>query len=200
MTENDNEQLHERTLHRPVKTVVVPAEEQHLDAVRRLWLTRFGADEEIMDKWLADSLSEDRPEETFVALEAGNVLGFGVCSLAEPDYARDYIGLDVDGFEPWSPTGVLHMAAVKQGRESEGIGSKLFAERVQYLANIGAEGIMAVSWHRDGHDSRDLFEKYHFDRVARFERYYARSHGRPDCPDCGGECECTASIYAREIA
>lgn len=189
-----------RTLHRPVKTVVVPAEEQHLDAVRGLWQNRFGADEEIMENWLSDSLSEDRPEETFVALEAGNVLGFGVCAVGEPDYARDYIALDVEGFEPWSTTGILHVAAVKRSRESEGIGSKLFAERVQYLSNIGAEGIMAVSWHRDGHDSRDLFEKYDFDCVATFERYYSRTHGRDDCPDCDGECECSASIYARKIA
>ena len=191
------------TLHREAPTpdpVVVPAEEQHLEAARELWLDRFGGDEDIVDGWLEDSLAGDRPEELFVALDGGNVIGMGIVTRCEPDYAREYVGLDAPAFEPWDSTGILNISAVAEDRTGEGIGSKLFEKRLRYLSADGAEGVFGMSWHRDDHpDSRPLFEKYGFECLHTFERYYARSHGRTDCPDCVGECGCTVSLYARDL-
>ena len=180
--------------------VVVPAEEQHVRAARSLWLKRFGGDEEIVDGWLRNCLDEDRPEELFVALDGGNVVGMGVATLCEPEYAQNYVNLDTPEFDPWETSGVLHISAVAEGRTGEGIGTELFETRLRYLRASGASGAFGTSWHRDGKpDSRALFEKHGFERLHTYERYYARTHGRDDCPDCSGECGCTASLYVREL-
>ena len=191
------------TLHRftpDPDPVVVPAEEQHIPDARALWMDRFGGDRDVVDGWLEDTLDEDRPEETFVALDGGNVLGMGVATLCEPDYAHDYVGFDVPEFNARDPTGVLHMNAVAEDRTGEGLGTELFKARLQYLRASGARGAFGIAWHREDHpDSRPIFEKFGFDCLGTWDRYYARTHGRDNCPDCGGECSCTASLYASDF-
>lgn len=125
--------------------------------------------------------------------------GFGVATIAHEGYTREYVGLDVDGFDPWEPTGVLHMSAVAEDRTGEGIATKLMKARLRYLVARGARGAFGISWHRDdAPDSRPLFEKFGFEQLGPLERYYSRTAGRPRCPDCDGECECTASVYVTE--
>lgn len=183
------------------QTHVFPLAEKYRDDAFALWNHRFGADEEFAGGWLDDSFDEDSPVETFVAVQGVHVIGFSVCTLADADYANEYVGLDVDDFEPSEKPGVLHMLAVDEDRTGEGTGTKLALACMNYLAGEGADSVIAMSWHRENEvDSRPLFEKLDFERVDTFERYYARTHGRPDCPDCTGECDCTASLYRRVVA
>lgn len=194
------------SIHRPSSDVIAvyPMEETQTDAIIELWSERFGCERDTARGWLDDSLLEELPTETFVARDHGNLVGFGVCTVAGPEYIQDYIGLDVPGFKPWEKTGLLHMLAVREARENEGIGSRLVAKRLRYLIKVqGVDGVVGTAWHRDdAPDSRLLFEKFGFEELAEFERYYSRTHGRGDCPCefCDGACECTASIYARSIA
>lgn len=179
---------------------LMPLHDAYLPAALDLWKRRFGCDRDTARTWLEDSLHEDKPPETFVAVKATKLLGVGVCTASTQEYAEDYIGLDVSDWSPWPATGVLHVLAVDSDHTGEGIGSQLVEKRLQYLASGGADGVIGLSWHRDDHvDSRALFEKYGFEQVAVFDEYYARTHGRDDCPDCTGECECTASLWARSL-
>ncbi|NHN50009.1 GNAT family N-acetyltransferase [Halostella sp. JP-L12] len=175
-------------------------EEMHRERVRQLWHARFGGEDEFTEGWINDALDDDRPEMCYVAADGGNVVGFGLATVCYPDYAEDYIGLDVPEFDPWDPTGILHMSAVEKSRTGEGIGTDLMDSRLQYLQIQDCGGVMGIAWHRDdAPDSRALFEKFGFDQLATFKNYYSRTHGRPNCPACTGECECTASVYAREL-
>lgn len=198
MTElNSNRQMYRQIP--DLDPVVVPAEEQHLSDVRDLWMARFGGDDDVVDGWLDESIDEDVPTEAFVALDGGNVIGFGVATICNPDYAQKYVALDVPDFPPDGPAGILHMNVVDDDRVSEGIGTQLFKARLRYLRAIcDVDYVFGISWHREtSHDSRALFEKFDFNQLGTWDRYYDRAYGRDNCPDCGGECSCTASIYAR---
>jgi GNAT superfamily N-acetyltransferase len=180
--------------------VIVPAEEQHLQAICEIWQNQFGCDRDVAADWLTDSLDEDYPHETFVALNHGEVLGFGVAGFADPDFALDYIGLKTE-FEPWPKTGIFHMGCVCSEKTGLGIGTELFKKRFVYLAGIcEVDGLMGIAWHRqDGPDARALFEDTGFQQRETWDRYYARTHGRPNCPVCQEECGCTASLYTRRV-
>jgi GNAT superfamily N-acetyltransferase len=175
-------------------------DERHTKQVRTLWRSRFGGEEDHMDEWIRDGLiSEDTSEFGVVAVRNTRIVGFGICTLAGPDYARDYVGVDVD-VEPWEKTGVVHINCVRQECENQGIGSELMAHRLEYLKLNGAEGVIGVSWHRYGHkDSRPLFEKFAFQPVETIDQYYAQLDGEVPCIDCEGECLCDATIYRRQF-
>jgi GNAT superfamily N-acetyltransferase len=184
-----------------LSTHLIPLSEEYLPGALDLWERRFGCERAIAREWLENSLDADKPEETFIAVRGTRVLGLGVCTICTPEYVEDYVALDTGDFTPWDRTGILHVVAVRDDHTGEGLGSQLVEKRLQYLAGEGADGVLGMAWHRDDNvDSRVLFEKYGFQKVRTYERYYARSHGRDDCPDCDGECQCTASVYARSIA
>jgi GNAT superfamily N-acetyltransferase len=199
-----NDGTSESAIHRPTEfqTHVFPLEEKYQVRARDLWCERFGASRDTADKWLNEAHDEDSFVEAFIAVERGRVIGVGVCTLADRDYAEHYIDVPLDGLEPWEKTGILHMLAVDEDHTGEGIGSKLTLARMNYLAAEGAEGVIGVAWHRESHpDSRPLFEKFDFEAVATVEEYYAKTHGRGGhCPDCDGECTCDATIYRRPVA
>lgn len=203
MSENDRQSAATPT-HRPSvsQTHVFPLPEKCRVRARELWVNRFGADREMVGGWLDEALDEDSFTEAFVAVVAGRVVGVGVCTLADEEYANRYLAMEFDGFEPWEKTGILHMLAVDEDHTNQGIGSKLTRTRMKYLAAQGAGGVIGIAWHREDHpDSRPLFEKFDFEPVATVEEYYAKAHGRDGhCPDCDGECHCDATIYRRPVA
>lgn len=180
-----------------VEPVTIPIEGDHVPRVKTLWKHRFGAPDDLINNWIADVLEEGKPTEGFVAVDGGNVLGFGIATIAGPDYVQEYIGHPDIDFTGWPKTGILHMLCVDKRHESRGIGSQLVEQRLRWLAAEGVDGVVGISWHRDEYrDSRPLFEKYGFEPVAAIENYYEESHGEPHCVDCDGGCQCDATIYA----
>jgi ribosomal protein S18 acetylase RimI-like enzyme len=174
------------------------------DAIQRLWRARFGGDPSTQEPWIDAVLNEKHSATaTIVASStAGDVVGFGILEVGDEAYTRRYLSLDAIGLDPGlaRQNGLFHMYCVRRDWEGQGIGSALYARHLDLLDQQGAEQAFGISWHRPRtKDSRVLFDKYGFRRLATVERYYERFEERPHCPDCSGTCTCSASLYARTI-
>lgn len=195
----------QRTLHNTLNSdsdpIVIPLDERHVEPAKKLWSDRFGGTEEHTDTWLREArIDVDKPTQGFAAVDRGTLVGFGIATVGDPDYVRDYIGVDVD-VDPWPWTGVLHILVVDSDYEGQGIGSNLVWHRLNWLTTTDAEGVIGISWHRENHrDSRPLFEKFDFERVETVDEYYAKLEGPCPCVDCEGACRCDATIYRRPFA
>jgi len=179
---------------------IIPMHESHTDEVRDLWRRRFGADEQIMEQWVADGCIEvEEPTQGFVAVDRTKVVAFGIATVAGAEYVREYLSVDVD-VDPWEPTGVLHILVTHEDYEGRGLGSELVTTRLKWIQSTGADGVIGVSWHREDHrDSRPLFEKFGFEAVATIEEYYTHLEGYVECVDCEESCTCDATIYRRPL-
>lgn len=179
-------------------------EDSDFDAVKALWHRRFGGKDETMDNWLNATQKPKWTATGHVAVANGAVVGFGLVEIGSHDYTARYLGVEpLDLNVPLDDrNGILHMYAVEEAWEGRGVGTALYARHLEHLVEHDVPHAYGVSWHRphrNGADSRALFEKFGFDRVGAFERYYARSGERLHCPDCEGDCQCTASIYHKPL-
>lgn len=189
---------------------VRPYQPDDFDAAKRLWRTRFGAPEEKVQKWLDAACNERYRTSADVAVsgsddDAGDVIGIGVLEIGSADYTRSYVGLEETGLD--APvdglSGLMHMYCVDETWEGRGVGTALFRTHLQRLREKDVARAYGISWHRphrDGADSRAVFEKLGFDCLGTYERFYQRTSPRSYCPDCGGDCTCTASIYGKTLA
>jgi GNAT superfamily N-acetyltransferase len=171
---------------------------------RVLWRRRFGGDPETQQRWMEAALAPDRPVTATVAVPAATdaVVGVGLLDVAGPAHTRRYLSLDaLDLGPPLAPrNGLFHVYCVRSDWEGRGIGTALYRRHLRHLRTEGVRRAFGISWHRPHTiDSRVLFEKCEFVRLAMVERYYERFSERPHCPDCDGACTCDASLHARTI-
>jgi len=174
------------------------------DAVQRLWRRRFGGDAVTQRRWIEAAFNPDHTATATVAsLSKSNaVVAFGLLEVAGVAYTRRYLSLDPLGLEPTlaPQNGIFHMYCVRREWSGRGIGTALYAHHLQDLARRDISRAFGLAWHRPHTtDSRALFEKHSFRCLATVEAYYGRFERRPQCPDCGGTCSCTASLYARSV-
>lgn len=180
-----------------------PLRRADADAVQRLWSQRFGGESSTQQKWIEVALSTMHSAIGLVAVAAptNELVGCSFLEIGAPAYTRQYLGLgalDLDA-PIAEQNGIFHLTCVRTDWERQGIASAFYERRLELLAARDVDRAFGVAWHRPRYpvDSRTLFETYGFARLATIERYYARTTPRPDCPDCGGACTCTASLYAR---
>lgn len=174
------------------------------DAVRRLWDRRFGGEATTQTRWIEAALDPDHTATATVVspLETDRVVAFGLLEVGDPAYTRRYLSLDALGLEPTlaSRNGILHMYCVHREWEGRGIGTALYAHHLRDLATRNVPRALGLAWHRPHTtDSRVLFEKHSFRCLATIDCYYSRFEQRSRCPDCGGACSCTASLYTRRV-
>lgn len=171
-------------------------------SVRQIWDRRFGAPEATQNNWIDAAVDPTHSVEGLVAVEQRSeiVLGFSFLEVGSRTYTRQYLGLetlDID-VPVADQNGIFHLSCVRADREGEGIGSAFYARRLDMLADSDISTAFGIAWHRPQTvDSRALFEKYDFTQLASIKQYYARTGGRPHCPDCEGPCTCSASLYCR---
>jgi len=130
------------------------------------------------------------------------VVGFGILEVGDEAYIRRYLSLDAVDLDPplARRNGVFHMYCVRPAWEGRGIGSALYAHHLGLLGERAVPMAFGIAWHRPHTvDSRVLFEKSQFARLATVKRYYGRFEERSHCPDCTGSCTCTASLHARRV-
>lgn len=184
---------------------VRPYHPDDFDAAKRLWQERFGAPEEKVRKWFGAARNDRYRTTADVAVsDAGDVVGVGVLEVGSADYTASYLGLEETGLD--APvdglSGIMHMYCVDEGWEGRGVATALFQTHLDRLDATDVARAYGISWHRprrDGADSRAVFEKLEFDCLGTYERFYQRTSPRSQCPDCDGECTCTASIYGKTL-
>ncbi|MFC4553520.1 MULTISPECIES: GNAT family N-acetyltransferase [Halorussus] len=171
----------------------------------RLWVSRWGGNPPVPgepDAWVKRAVDDDSEHVYGVVATTGEqIVGVGLCASVAHKYVRKsyYDGGYVDDLLD-RHSGIMHVGIVRQGFESRGIGSRLFKNRLAWLAEYGVERVFGTSWLRnDHHDSSALFEAYGFRPVVEVEGYYGETNDRDQCPDCPGICECTARIYRRDL-
>lgn len=173
-------------------------------AVRQLWAHRFGGAPATRQKWIDAVLDPDHTATARIATARADlsVVGFGMLEVGSRAYTRRYLGLDaLDLSAPLADrNGLFHLCCVREAWEGRGVGSALHARRLRLLAERDVVQAFGIAWHRPHTvDSRVLFEKHDFTALATVDQYYARTTPRSKCPDCGGPCTCTASLYTRPL-
>jgi ribosomal protein S18 acetylase RimI-like enzyme len=183
-------------------------------AVHRLWADRFGGRPERIAAWIDAALNPQAQTTGHVAVpsredRSSPIVGFGILEIAVRDYTLDYLGvndLDLDpdlDLDVADTNGLLHMVCVDRDWEGRGIATMLYRRHLRLLRERNVRRAYGISWHRpqrEGADSRVVFEKTGFHAVATVADFYARTSPRTNCPDCGGPCRCTASIYEKRLA
>jgi len=175
------------------------------DAVQRLWSDRFGGPSSVQQKWIGAVLEANHSAVGLVAVAspADMVVGVSLLDVGDRAYTCRYLGLDALDVGPTlaDRNGLFHLSCVRVDWEGCGIGTAFYERRLAILRERDVPRAFGISWHRPHTlDSRVLFEKHGFTCLTTVERYYARLAERADCPDCGGPCTCTASLYARSLA
>lgn len=102
------------------------------------------------------------------------------------------------------PTVWFQLGVVDEAWRGRGIGSKLFACRMEWARKTEAEIALSCGWERkEGGSSRSLFEEYGWVPVQTIEEGYAEN--RTSCPDCGvwpsdeNTCSCAATLWALDL-
>ena len=173
-------------------------------AVQQLWDDRFGGVPSTQKNWMEAALNPTHSAVGLVAIAASDdeLVGLSFLDVGDRAYTRQYLGLDVlDLHLPLADAnGIFHLSCVHADWEGRGIGSAFYDRRLAVLANRDVSRAFGVAWHRPAPtDSRMLFEKYEFTRLATVDRYYSRTGTRPNCPVCTETCTCTASLYGRSV-
>lgn len=174
------------------------------EGVQTLWTQRFGGRASNQEKWIDAAVDSSHSVTGLVATVQPDdaVVGFSLLEVGNRTYTRKYLGLDSLSLDPPldDQNGLFHLSCVQTDWEGRGIGSAFYKRRLEVLADRDVPRVFGIAWHRPHTvDSRGLFEKWGFTAVASVERYYARTGGRANCPDCNGACSCTASLYTRPI-
>lgn len=175
-------------------TVLREMNEADREPVERLWFERFDHDPDGVD-WVFDHIDGDeRPLRGVVAKNGADIAGFGVAFPAYKEAVeQDYYDGQLSGVP--GDTGVMHMGIVDEAYESQGIGRRLFQDRVNYLEQFPIQAYIGTAWLRpDGHSSAALFEDFGFTSVAEVESFYTDAR---ECAVCGRDqtCDCDARIY-----
>jgi len=179
-----------------------PMTDGDTDAVQRLWSARFGGPASVQQAWIGAVLDASHSAVGLVAVAAATdtVVGFSLLDVGDRAYTRRYLGLDALDLGPplADRNGLFHLSCVHADWEGYGIGTAVYERRLALLRARAVPRAFGIAWHR-AHtvDSRVLFEKHGFTRLTTTERYYERTGGRSDCPDCGTPCTCTASLHTR---
>jgi len=164
------------------------------EVVDQLWRTRFDQSTEDVD-WVFDRLQN--PElhiRGVIATLDTEIVGFGVAFPSRGEVIEQQIYPEYITGLP-EIVGMFHIGVVDEEHESEGIGRRLFQDRLNYFQRLGVNSYIGTAWLRpNGHSSAALFEDFGFSSVGEFENFYSEDR---DCPECGpGErCHCTARIY-----
>lgn len=172
--------------------------------VKQLWSDRFGGDPETKENWIEATLDPSHSAVGLVAEAAptGAIVGLSFLDVGDRDYTRHYLSLNaLDLHAPLADqNGIFHLSCVQSDWEGHGVASTFYERRLTTLRERDVPRAFGIAWHRPHTvDSRVLFEKYGFTRVAPVERYYTRTGDRPYCPSCNGPCTCTASLFTRTI-
>ncbi len=188
----------------PPTVALRPMQPGDVDAVRCLWDARFGGVASTQTNWLEAALDAAHSAAAFVAARRsdGEVLGFSLLDVGSRAYTRRYLGLDVLDLEVSlaDRNGIFHLSCVRSAWEGCGLGTAFHERRLAELTRWDVPRAVGVAWHRpDRVDSRVLFDKHNFARLATVDRFYSRTGRRPHCPTCDGACTCTASLYARPL-
>lgn len=188
----------------PAPVPLRPLTPADVASVQQLWADRFGGNPDTQTRWIEAALNPTHSAAGFVAVEPseGTVVGVSFLDVGRREYTRQYLGLDIlDVKVPLADrNGIFHLSCVRADWEGRGIGSAFYERRFDVLTDRGVPRAFGVSWHRPASvDSRVLFEKYGFTRLATIERFYSRTGMRPNCPVCKGSCRCPASLYGRSV-
>lgn len=172
--------------------------------VQSLWTRRFGGRPSTQENWIDAAVEPTHSVTGFVATThlGRAVVGFSLLDVGGRDYTHQYLGLDSLPADPplEARNGLFHLSCVRKDWQECGIGSAFYERRLEELRNREVRRAFGIAWHRPHTvDSRVLFEKWKFTSFATVEQYYARTGGRPRCPDCNGDCICTASLYMRTV-
>jgi GNAT superfamily N-acetyltransferase len=170
--------------------------------VQQLWTDRFGGVPATQENWIEAALDPSHSAAGLVAVASPDdtVVGLSFLDVGDRTYTRRYLGLDVlDLTVPLADAnGIFHLSCVQEDWEGRGVGSAFYERRLAMLGRRNVSRTFGIAWHRPAPvDSRALFEKYGFTRLATVDRYYARTGERPNCPACPESCTCTASLYGR---
>jgi len=185
---------------------VRPLTRSDSEAVRRLWTSRFGGEPSTQQNWIDAAL---KPAHTAlglvaVASRADTIVGMSFLDVGSRAYTRRYLGLDALDLDLSlaERNGLFHLSCVQVAWEGCGIGAAFYERRLAVLAGRNVPRAFGIAWHRPAVpvDSRVLFEKYAFTRLATVGRFYSRTGTRPTCPVCSGACRCTASLYGRSVS
>ncbi len=174
------------------------------EIVQSLWTQRFGGRPSTQKNWIDAAVTPSHSVTGFVATDhsGSTVVGFTLLEVGGRDYTHDYLGLDSLSVAPplEDRNGLFHLSCVRADWEGHGIGSAFYARRLDVLASRDVRRAFGIAWHRSHTvDSRVLFEKWGFTSFVTVDRYYARTGGRKNCPDCENSCSCSASLFTRSI-
>ena len=176
------------------------------EAVRRLWASRFGGEPSTQQNWIDAALDPAHTALGLVAVASGTdeIVGTSFFDVGSRAYTRRYLGLDALDLDLSlaGRNGIFHLSCVRADWEGCGIGAAFYERRLAVLADRDVPQAFGIAWHRPAVsvDSRVLFEKYAFTRLATVERFYSRTGTRPTCPVCVDACRCTASLYGRSVS
>jgi GNAT superfamily N-acetyltransferase len=173
-------------------------------SVRQLWATRFGGEPSTQQNWIDVAMTPTHTALGLVAVASrtDEIVGVSFLDVGSREYTRRYLGLDTLDLDLSlaGRNGLFHLSCVRTDWEGRGIGSAFYEHRLAVLADRAVPRVFGIAWHRPAPvDSRVLFEKYAFTRLATVDRYYARTNPRANCPVCKGACTCPASLYGRSV-
>ncbi|MEZ3117910.1 GNAT family N-acetyltransferase [Halobaculum sp. MBLA0147] len=179
-----------------IETVITRMRPSDRDAVQQLWDDRFGFDPETSPTWLSAAVDPNNTAGIFVGRSPSTgVEGFICLDLTDGTWTEDYCSNHLSLTEADTYL-TVHMLAVAEQSERQGIGRRLLAHAINVAESAGATGIAATLWHHPGRDARSLCKQAGFDTVATVSEFY---DDRPECPECTNECSCTASVVYKPV-
>lgn len=172
---------------------------QDIDDVERIWAAQFD-DPEDHQGFLAECFDPEHGlysyTQAFIATDGrARAIAFGLAAIRNTGDMHGYTTLPESEFS--GRDGYLYLSAVEDGWRRKGIGSHLFARRLRWCVEQGANAVYGIAWQNpEGPTSDPLFRKFQFEAIAEAPDDYYR--GR-DCPVCDGECDCDGVIYRRKL-
>ena len=97
----------------------------------------------------------------------------------------------------------LWFGIVDEAWRGQGLGRRLFEQRVEWTRDQDADMAFAYGWEHEARTSRPLFEDFGFLPVERFERLYEGE--RDVCPECDVRpsedqtCTCAGVVWAKDL-
>lgn len=146
-----------------------------------------------------------------VAVHADTVrVGGALAGIVRGDHAVETIAPSPIDERALAGDGAVYISlvAVDAAFRDQGLGTRLLDACLDWATAQGVATVVAHSWQRRNHSSSaGLFERAGFHRIADLPEYYSREGAeREACPDCGvwlteaGACECSAVLFAKDVA